>query len=47
LQKKYHIRIDTGDTFHIHSKKHNVVDDDDDLIIPAIAVLLFVFDKAW
>jgi len=46
LQKKYHIRIDTGDTFHVHSKKHNV-DGDDDLIIPAIAVLLFVFDKAW
>jgi len=46
LQKKYQIRIDTGDTFHVRSKKHNVVDDDD-LIIPAVAVLLFVFDKAW
>jgi len=21
LQKKYHIRIDTGNTFHIHSKQ--------------------------
>ena len=34
LQKKYRIRIDTGDTFHVRSKKRNV-DDDDDLIIPA------------
>jgi len=44
LQKKYHIHIDTGDTFHVHSKKHNV--DDDDLMITVIAVLSFVFDKA-
>ena len=29
LQRKYHIRIDTGDTFHVHSKKHCVDDDDD------------------
>jgi len=46
LQKKYQIRIDTGDTFNVHSNKHNV-DIDDDLIIPVIAVLLFVFEKAW
>ena len=45
LQKKYHIRIDTGDTFHVHSKKH-CVDDDDDLMITVIAMLSFVFDKA-
>jgi len=38
LQKKYQIRIDTGDTFHVHSKKRNV-DNDDDLMIAVIAVL--------
>ena len=43
LRQKYHIRIDTGDTFHVHSKKHN----DDDVMVSAISVLLFVFDKAW
>jgi len=51
LQKKYHIRIDTGNTFHVHSKKHTVDDDDDDdddddWMITVIAVLSFVFDKA-
>jgi len=38
LQKKYQIRIDTGDTFHVHAKKRNV-DIDDDLMITVIAVL--------
>ena len=46
LQKKYHIRIDTGDTFHVRSKIHNA-DSDDDLMITLIAVLSSVFDKAW
>jgi len=39
LQKKYQIRVDTGDTFHVRSKKHNVDIDDDDLMITVIAVL--------
>jgi len=47
LQKQYQIRIDTGDTFCIHGKKHIVDNDDvDDLMITVIAMLLFVFDKA-
>jgi len=37
LQKKYQICIDTGDAFHIHSKKRNV-DIGDDLMITVIAV---------
>ena len=46
LRQKCDNRIDTGDTFHLHSKIHNV-DNDDDLMITVIPVLLFLFDKAW
>ena len=47
LEKKCLVHIDTGDTLHVHSKIHIVDNDDDDLMLTVIAMLSFVFHKAW